>query len=66
MCINLVIAVTNGDRIEMLRRQPNLDEVNFWVPSAPNFRALQPDELFLFKLHAPRSDFVIGCRILVQ
>ncbi len=46
MGINLVIAVTDGDRFEMLRRQPDLGEVNFWTPSAANFRALQPNELF--------------------
>jgi putative restriction endonuclease len=55
MGINLVIAVTDGDWFEMLRAQPNLVEVNFWAPSAATFRALQPGELFLFKLHAPRN-----------
>ncbi|MCP5365989.1 MAG: HNH endonuclease [Hyphomicrobiales bacterium] len=59
MGINLVIAVTDGDWFEMLRRQPDLGEVNFWAPSAANFRALQPGELFLFKLHAPRN-FIVG------
>ncbi len=43
----------------MLRWQPDLKEVNFWAPSAANFRALQPGELFLFKLHAPRN-FIVG------
>lgn len=60
MGINLVIAVTDGDWFEMLRRQPELGEVNFWAPSAANFRALQPGELFLFKLHAPRNVIVGG------
>ena len=60
MAINLVVAVTDGDWFEMLRRQPNLTEVNFWAPSAANFRALQPGELFLFKLHAPRNVIVGG------
>lgn len=59
MAINLVIAVTDGDWFEMLRRQSGLPEVNFWAPSAVNFRALQPGELFLFKLHAPRN-FIVG------
>ena len=59
MGINLVVAVTDDDWFEMLRRHPELDEVNFWAPSAANFRALQPGELFLFKLHAPRN-FVVG------
>ena len=58
MGINLVIAVTDGDWFEKLRRQPDLGEVNFWAPSAANFRALQPGELFLFKLRAPHN--VIG------
>jgi putative restriction endonuclease len=60
MGINLVVAVTDGDWFEMLRRQPNLTEVNFWSPSATNFRALQPGESFLFKLHAPRNVIVGG------
>lgn len=60
MGINLVVAVTDDDWFEMLRRQPSLSEVNFWAPSASNFRALQPGELFLFKLHAPRNVIVGG------
>ncbi len=60
MGINLVVAVTDNDWFEMLRRQPNLNEVNFWAPSATNFRALQPGELFLFKLHAPLNVIVGG------
>jgi putative restriction endonuclease len=60
MGLNLVVAVTDDDWFEMLRRQSDLDEVNFWAPSATNFRALQPGELFLFKLHAPRNAIVGG------
>jgi putative restriction endonuclease len=60
MGVNLVIAVTDGDWYEMLRTQPNLSEVNFWAPSAANFRALQSGEMFLFKLHAPRNVIVGG------
>ena len=60
MAINLVIAVTDGDWFEMLRRQTNLGEVNFWAPHATNFRALKQGELFLFKLHAPRNVIVGG------
>lgn len=60
MGINLVIAVTDGDWFDMLRQQQNLAEVNFWAPSAANFRALQPGELFLFKLHSPRNVVVGG------
>ena len=58
--INFVIAVTDGDWFETLRQRPDLDEINFWSPSARNFAALQPGELFLFKLHSPRNWIVGG------
>lgn len=60
MGINLVVAVTDDDWFAMLRRKVELSEVNFWAPSAANFRALRPGELFLFKLHAPRNVIVGG------
>lgn len=60
MGINLVIAVTDGEWFDLLRRKPDLSEVNFWAPSSANFRALNPGELFLFKLHAPRNVIVGG------
>jgi putative restriction endonuclease len=60
MTVSLVVAVTDGDWFEMLRRQPDLVEVNFWAPSASSFRALTAGELFLFKLHAPRNVVVGG------
>lgn len=60
MSINLVVAVTDDDWFETLRRRPALGEVNFWAPSGTSFRALRPGELFLFKLHAPRNAIVGG------
>jgi putative restriction endonuclease len=60
MAVNLVVAVTDDDRFEMLPTQPNLTEVNFGAPSASNFLAPQPGELFLFKLHSPRNVMVGG------
>ena len=64
MGISLVVAVTDGDWFEMLRRRPNLEEVNFWSPSPKHFRALEQGELFLFKLHAPRN-LIVGGGIFV-
>lgn len=32
--VNLVVAVTDDDWFDMLRQRPDLDEVNFWAPSA--------------------------------
>jgi putative restriction endonuclease len=59
MNIQLIVAVTDDDWFEMLRVQPGLTEANFWAPSGSNFRALQPGELVLFKLHSPRN-FIVG------
>jgi putative restriction endonuclease len=60
MSINLVVAVTDSDWFNLLRKQTLLKEVNFWAPSDKGFRALQPGELFLFKLHAPVNKIVGG------
>ncbi len=60
MDIKLVVAVTDGNWFKTLRQKPHLDEVNFWAPSATNFKALRPGELFLFKLHAPYNVIVGG------
>ena len=59
MGVSLVVAVTDSDWFEMLRKHHGLTEVNFWSPGAKNFRALDRGELFLFKLHAPRN-FIVG------
>jgi putative restriction endonuclease len=59
MAVRLIVAVTDGDWFDQLRQQPNLIEVNFWSPSDSSFRALQPGELFLFKLHSP-NNFIVG------
>jgi len=40
--------------------QRHVEEVNFWRPSPDaNFKALQPGEILLFKLHAPEN-FIAG------
>ncbi len=57
--VNLLVAVTDDDWFELLRTMPSLSEVNFWAPSRTSFKALQPGELFLFKLHAPRN-YIVG------
>lgn len=59
MGVRLIVVVTDGDWFDQLRRKANLAEVNFWSPSDSSFRALQPGELFLFKLHAPHN-FIVG------
>lgn len=59
MAIRIVVAVTDCDWFDHLRKLPDLTEVNFWAPSATSFKALTPGELFLFKLHAP-DNFIVG------
>jgi putative restriction endonuclease len=53
MTVKLVVAVTDREWFGHLRTKVALSEVNFWAPSGGSFRALEPGELFLFKLHAP-------------
>ena len=49
------VGVTDYDWFSYLSAQ-QADEVNFWQPSGnTQFRALQPGEPFLFKLHSPRN-----------
>ena len=57
--VQIFVAVTDKDWFDFLASvQP--EEVNFWAPSGrASFRALEPGELFLFKLHAPHN-FIVG------
>jgi putative restriction endonuclease len=58
--MRLRVGITDGDWHRLLAAEPDLDEVNFWQPSGGRgFRALEPGELFLFKLHSPRN-FIVG------
>jgi len=60
MDMRAYIGVTDHDWFDVLRTQPQLDEVNFWQPSGNRqFKALSPGELFLFKLHSP-YDYIVG------
>jgi putative restriction endonuclease len=53
------IAVTDGNWVRHLSALPELAEVNFWQPSPHGFKALQPGEPLLFKLHHPEN-FIVG------
>jgi len=55
------VGVTDYDWYELLATRSVLDEVNFWQPGGSRrFQALDPGELFLFKLHAPHNAIVGG------
>jgi putative restriction endonuclease len=57
--VKLFVALTDRSWFDFLSGAGH-DEVNFWQPSGNRlFRALQPGELFLFKLHAPHN-YIVG------
>jgi putative restriction endonuclease len=54
--VRLWVANTDHDWFDFLASQPGIDEVNFWQPSGTsNFAAIQPGEVFLFRLKSPRN-----------
>lgn len=58
--MRLYVGITDFDWFTLHASKPFVDEVNFWRPSpSATFKALQPGELFLFKLHAPRN-YIVG------
>ncbi len=57
--MRLYVGITDRDWYRRLS-SAKPDEVNFWKPgSTGTFAALQPGELFLFKLHSPEN-FIVG------
>jgi len=58
--MKLYVGVTDNDWYRFLSQLPDVDEVNFWQPGGTHkFGALDPGELFLFKLHSPEN-FIAG------
>ena len=54
--VRLWVANTDKDWFDFLAAQPGIDEVNFWQPSGTSgFAAIEPGELFLFRLKSPRN-----------
>ena len=56
---NMFIGLTDFDWYTTLKNK-NFDEVNFWRPGSMAFRALEPNDLFLFKLKKPYYSIVGG------
>ena len=56
----MFVAVTDKDWFNLHASSKDVEEVNFWRPSPDaSFKALQPGELLLFKLHSP-DNFIVG------
>jgi putative restriction endonuclease len=61
------IGITDYDWFRFLAAKPALAEVNFWQPSAGRRpAALEPGQLFLFKLHGPRGGWIVGGAFFVK
>lgn len=56
---NMFVGLTDYDWYCILRGE-RFDEVNFWRPGGVAFRALKPNELYLFKLKKPYYAIVGG------
>jgi putative restriction endonuclease len=58
--MRIFVGVTDKDWFNLHASRGNVDEVNFWRPSpTATFKALDPGELMLFKLHSP-DNFIVG------
>jgi putative restriction endonuclease len=58
--MRIFVGVTDHDWFALHASKIQVDEVNFWRPSPDaKFKALQPGELLLFKLHSP-DNFIAG------
>jgi putative restriction endonuclease len=51
----LYVGITDTEWMNFIRRKNNTNElgkeINFWTPGSTQFKALEPGELFLFKMH---------------
>jgi putative restriction endonuclease len=53
--VSLYIANTDNDWFDFLSSRGSLVEVNFWQPGGKAFHAIEPGELFAFRLKSPRD-----------
>jgi putative restriction endonuclease len=64
--MKLFVAVTDNDWYALHASSIRVEEVNFWRPSPEaTFKALQPGEILLFKLHAP-VNYIAGGGFFVR
>ena len=56
--MNIYIGVTDTDWYEYIKNK-QLSEVNFWRPGSQKFKAIEQNDMFLFKLHYP-NNYIVG------
>lgn len=62
--MKIYVGITDKDWYEQLKAQKP-EEVNFWKPGSSNFKALQTNDMFLFKLHHP-ANYIVGGGFFVR
>ena len=62
--MRMYVGVTDKDWFDLLKAE-KCDEVNFWKPGTSNFKALNVNDLFLFKLHSPYN-YIVGGGFFVR
>jgi putative restriction endonuclease len=63
--LSAYLGITDNDWFDYLRRNQITDEVNFWIPSAPPRKLIEPGTLWLLKLHSP-LDFIAGAGVFMH
>lgn len=56
--MQMYVGITDYDWFQFLKER-KATEVNFWKPGAKAFKAINENDLFLFKLHAPQN-YIVG------
>lgn len=56
--MKMYVGITDSDWYNTLN-ELKCDEINFWRPGKSSFKALEKNEMFLFKLHSPQ-DYIVG------
>lgn len=56
--MQIYVGITDYNWFQFLKERKS-EEVNFWKPGSQPFKALQENDLFLFKLHAPQN-YIVG------
>jgi len=59
------LGITDNSWFDYLRMNQITDEVNFWIPSAPARKHVEPGSLRLFKLKAPLN-FTAGVGVFMR
>ena len=63
--LSAYLGITDNEWFDYLRRNDITDEVNFWIPSAPSQKHIEPGSLWLLKLKSPH-DCIAGAGVFMH